>query len=101
VVTPVHVPAAYSPEKQFENFLRDVRCSTTQFAVIFPGLSQQRIDLGLRGTRPFSPEHLAHLERGMRELHELVDSVAPVSIDFRNVLGVKAALEQRRAQKEV
>jgi hypothetical protein len=44
-------------------------------------------------------EDAIELENCLRELNELCESVAPLSIDFRNVIGVKLALENMRQRK--
>lgn len=40
------------------------------------------------------------LEKCVAELRELCASVLPLSIDFRNVIGIKQALEVRRLAKK-
>lgn len=97
-MTPVHVPAALSRERMIQNALRDLGISTTQYSIIVGGISQQKIDAGFRGVRAFTQEQIASLENGIRELQELCAAIAPVVPDWRHVLAVKAALEQRRKQ---
>jgi hypothetical protein len=92
--------ATYSVERRIRQALFDLGCSPSQFAIICGRLSQQRLSQAFSGLKPLeNPDGLA-LEACVQELQELCASVLPLSIDFRNVIGVKEALEIRRLAKK-
>jgi len=93
--------ATYSVERRIRQALFDLGCSPSQFAIICGHLSQQRLSQAFSGLKPLLNEDGMVLEACVKELQELCQSVLPLSIDFRNVSGVRQAMGIRRlAQKE-
>ena len=94
--------ATFSVERRIRQALFDLNCSPAQFAIITGNyLSQQRLSQAFSGLKPLENKDGTALEAWIKELQELCASVLPLSIDFRNVIGVKQALEIRRlATKE-
>ena len=92
--------ATYSVERRIRQILFDLGCSPSQFAVICGHLSQQRLSQAFSGLKPLANEDGILLEACVKELQELCQSVLPLSIDFRNVIGIKQALEIRRLAKK-
>ena len=93
-----HIPATFSREAISQRQMRDLGISSTQFCAVFSFCSQQRLDMAFRGLRPLSPEQADQLGALIVELQELVASIAPITPDWRNIMGVKAALEARRTK---
>ena len=91
--------ATHSIERRIERALFEMKCSPTQFSVICGIISQQRLNQAFSGLKPLSNEQGSALEACIKEIQELCRSVLPLSIDFRNVTGVKQALEMRRHAK--
>lgn len=96
-----HAPAFFDRVSISQRRLRDVGVSSTQFCAVFSFLSQQRLDKAFRGIQPLTTPQADQLDVYITELEELVASVAPLTIDWRNVMGVKATLEQRRKGREI
>jgi hypothetical protein len=92
--------ATFSVERRLKQALFDMGCSASQFAVISGLISQQRLSQALSGLKPLENRHGIALEACVKEIQELVQSTLPLSIDFRNVTGVKQALETRRLAKK-
>ena len=91
------VLATYAVENRIKAALSELGVSSTQFAFFSNGfVSQQRLSAGLSGLKPFENGQGTRLEELVRELQDLAASVAPLKIDFRHVLGVQEALENRR-----
>lgn len=89
--------ATFSVERRIRQALFDMQCSPAQFSVITGNyVSQQRLSQAFSGLKPLANEDGMALEAWVKELQELCRSVLPLSIDFRNVVGVKQALETRR-----
>jgi hypothetical protein len=91
---------ALSVENRIRTALKDLNISATQFAFFTGGyISQQRLTEAFNGLRPLPNDVGTRLEIFVQELQELAASVAPLTIDYRNVLAVKQVLEERRAAK--
>jgi hypothetical protein len=94
------VLASWSVERRLQQALFELHCSPTQFAIIFGRVSQQRLSRAFSGVKPLPNQDGEMLEQCVGELQELCASVHPLSIDFRNAIGVKQALEIRRLAKK-
>lgn len=92
--------ASFSVERRIRQALFDLGCSPSQFAIVCGHLSQQRLSQAFSGLKPFANEDGILLEACVKEIQELTESVRPLSIDFRNVTGVRLALEIRRLAKK-
>jgi hypothetical protein len=99
-VVEVQLLASLSVERRLQQALFELRCSPTQFATIFGCISQQRLSQAFSGVKPLLNQDGEMLEKCVGELHELRASIHPLSIDFRNVIGVQQALEIRRLAKK-
>lgn len=93
--------ATFSVERRIRQALFDMNCSPAQFAVITGNYrSQQRMAQAFSGLKPFSNQEGEVLEAWIKELQELCRSMLPLSIDFRNVTGIKQVLHNRRQAKK-
>lgn len=95
----VNTLPTFSVERRIRQALFDLGCSPSQFAVICGHLSQQRLSQAFSGLKPLDNRDGLALEAFVKEIQELCASVLPLSIDFRNVTGVRQALENRRRKK--
>lgn len=92
--------AAYSPEAQLGNGLRELNCADTNFAKIAGVCGKSRLIEGLSGLNDFSRHDALEMLRVLAEMKEL-QAASEVPVDWKNVDAIKEALAARRAGKKL
>lgn len=92
--------AAFSPEVQIGNALRELDCAESNFAKIAGVVGKSRLAEGLSGQKDFERRDAEKMLAVLQEMRELRDASA-IPPDWKRVDEIREALAARREGKRV